>query len=216
VEHREHKLTQSVVRVRLGRGFVVELATGELIVITAAHCLQGADEEAPKLPPCHALASYTDRTYKALLGLLEEAEPTVWGECQFVDPVADIAVIGSPQDQELSDKAAAYQRLMSSMLPLPIADAPKHGLQFAARILSLDNRWVECSVTRWWEKLSIERGDLVVPGMSGSPIVSAEGQVIGVITVGGEKISEGNPVLTDNLPLKFLRPGSASCSGGPD
>jgi hypothetical protein len=45
----------------------------------------------------------------------------------FVDPIADIAVLGSPDDQALSDQADAYEELMASMVPLAITAAPKMG-----------------------------------------------------------------------------------------
>jgi hypothetical protein len=47
---------------------------------------------------------------------------TVWAECVFVDAMADIAVLGSPDNQELSDQAEAYDQLVDSMKPLAVAD----------------------------------------------------------------------------------------------
>ena len=38
-------------------------------------------------------------------------EPTVWAEWLFVDPVADIAALGTPDSQALSDQAVAYDEL---------------------------------------------------------------------------------------------------------
>jgi hypothetical protein len=34
------------------------------------------------------------------------AEPHVWAECLFVDPVADLAVLGPVDGQELYDEAS--------------------------------------------------------------------------------------------------------------
>lgn len=112
--------TQAVIRVGGGRGFIVEhqdfLGHPERIVITAAHCL-------PHLPPPHP-ASYTEeRTYGALLGPLK-GKRTVWAECLFVDPITDIAVLGSPDNQEMHEEAAAYEKL-TDVTPLPVANAPK-------------------------------------------------------------------------------------------
>jgi hypothetical protein len=36
-------------------------------------------------------------------------KPAIWGQCLFTDPVADIAVLGSPDEQSLSKEAEAYQ-----------------------------------------------------------------------------------------------------------
>jgi hypothetical protein len=46
-------------------------------------------------------------------------------ECFFADPVHDIAVLTSPDDQELSDDFDAYEALTQSLTPLRIADAPE-------------------------------------------------------------------------------------------
>jgi len=100
----------SVVTVGAGRGFIVTAHTVRLaqdpktgkwasfkrpqsLIVTAAHCL-------PHFPPCHG-ASYTvERTYPNLIGPLGEA-PTVWGECLFAYPIADIAVLDGPDGQDL-------------------------------------------------------------------------------------------------------------------
>ena len=205
---------QAVVRVGDGRGFMVEISHRERVIITAAHCL-------PHFPPAVGLISYlNERTYGALLGPLG-AESTVRAECLFADPIADIAVLGSPDNQELSDEADAYEELMASMTPFVIGDAPKQGREFKqpqlysndvtidgfwhdtpgqgpARLLSLDGQWIDCSVTRMGSNLSVDQG--VVSGMSGSPIVSPDGRAIGLISSGPY-----NPVLKESLTPRFLR-----------
>src|ERR1700676_4429023 len=75
--------------------------------VTAAHC-------SPFFPPCHG-ASYTEeRTYQALLAPLG-SEPSVWAECLFADPIADLAVLGSPDNQVLFDEADAYEALVDDL-----------------------------------------------------------------------------------------------------
>ena len=79
---------QAVITVGKGRGFIID--GDPRMIVTAAHCL-------PRLPPAHG-ASYTEeRTYQNLVGHIGEAQQTIWGECLFADPVADIAVIGEPR-----------------------------------------------------------------------------------------------------------------------
>src|SRR5829696_1886489 len=86
------------------------------VVVTAAHCL-------PFFPPCYSASHQEERTYKSLLGRIGEAT-TIWAECLFADPVADIAVLGPPDTQVLSDHADAYEELMATTLTLPRSDAP--------------------------------------------------------------------------------------------
>lgn len=103
--------TQAIVQVGGGRGFVVKTES-EHLVITAGHCL-------PQLPPCLSFSYTHERTYARLLGRIGK-EPSVWTECVFVDPVADLAVLGRPDGQELYDEARAYDALMEAVSPLPI------------------------------------------------------------------------------------------------
>jgi hypothetical protein len=83
---------------KVGEGFVVKRRTrGDRIMITAAHCL-------PHLPLAHPASFTEERTYQRLLGPLD-VKPMVWAECLFADPVADIAVLGVPDEQYLSSEA---------------------------------------------------------------------------------------------------------------
>jgi hypothetical protein len=52
-------------------------------------------------------------------------KPTVWAECLFADPIADIAVLGSPDNQALFDEAGAYEALVESTSPIKIAEVPE-------------------------------------------------------------------------------------------
>src|SRR5260370_15559083 len=110
-----HLLLPAVLRVGEGRGFLVK-RHHDCIVITAAHCL-------PDLPPPHPCAYLEELTYRRLLGPLG-TEPTVWAHILFVDPVADIAVLGAPDGQVLSEQADTYEALMASAHPLAVAEAP--------------------------------------------------------------------------------------------
>jgi hypothetical protein len=108
----------AVLTVGEGRGFVVK-AQGERVVVTGAHCL-------PHFPPCHGMAYLQERTYPKLLAPLG-SEPTVWAECLFADPIADIAVLGCPDNQELFEQAEGYEALVEPVTPLKITDAPEKG-----------------------------------------------------------------------------------------
>jgi hypothetical protein len=61
----------------------------------------------------------------------------------FADPIADLAVLGTPDDQDLCEYAEAYEKLIGSVTPLKIADVPEKG---RAWLLSLDGEWFECTI----------------------------------------------------------------------
>jgi hypothetical protein len=92
-----------------------------VVVITAAHCL-------PDLPSPNPASFFEERTYAACLGALG-ANPTVWAECLFVDPIADIAVLGEPDSQALSDENDAYHLLIDDRPTLPIGKATTEPIQ---------------------------------------------------------------------------------------
>jgi hypothetical protein len=103
------------VRVGDGHGFIIEGKYSRRYVITAAHCL-------PELPPAHPASYLHERTYRALLAPFGAAACSVWAECLFVDPVSDIAVLGSPDDQELSDEAELYEALLETGVAVEVSD----------------------------------------------------------------------------------------------
>ena len=191
------KASRAVVRVGDGgRGFVVE-GQGDRLIITAAHCL-------PSFPPC-ATASYTEeRTYASLLAPLGR-DPAIWAECFFVDPISDIAVLGTPDRQALYKKSDAYDELVQAAEPLPVADAPE---LCAAWLLSLDGQWFECKAEWitdgpfWTSEAEQQTED----GMSGSPILDARGAAIGVVCTGSNNEIEGpHARLSRSLPGWMFR-----------
>ena len=207
-----------VLRVGDGRGFAVRCRTHleeRMIVVTAAHCLPPSlpprEPGGPRqsLPSCHPWRGLDECTYFQLLGPLD-GECTVAAECMFVDPMADIAVLGQPDNQELSDDAAAYDTLMEDLAPLTVVDAPAQGFELLtfedcrvrnptpgegpARVLSLEGQWCEGRITRRRNMLAFEPRRLIVSGMSGSPIIDATGAAIGVVSDETQ-----NPVIVDSL-----------------
>ena len=201
-------MASSVLRVGNGRGFVVARHIGymERIVITAAHCL-------PHLPPPDPWRYPKEETYERLLAPLG-SEPAIYARCLFVDPIADIAALGPPDNQALSDKADEYEKLLDEMEPLVISDAPAQGSELvgdmqvelptpgqgSARVLSLDGKWSDGHVIRRGFRLAFEPEKLIVGGMSGSPIVCLEGKAMGVVST-----ATLNPVLMDTLAPRLLR-----------
>jgi hypothetical protein len=198
----DSELARAVIEVGDGRGFIIqhrdellpfegERSFADLrLVITAAHCL-------PYFPPCHGMSLLHERTYKCLLGPLGGPKPDVWAECLFADPVGDIAVLGSPDNQVLGDEADAYEALTGEAPALRIGHARRKGPGW---LLTLDGKWERCVVEHYGGPLFITKGSsLVKAGMSGSPILSDAATAIGIVCCDG---GEGalNPRLDRDLP----------------
>jgi hypothetical protein len=161
-----------IVAVGLARGFVIH-AAGELVVVTAAHCL-------PALPSAHRRGQRDGCAYERLLAPLRE-RPAVGAELLFADPVADIAVLGPLEDR------AAYDALVSSVTALrigTIADARRTRL-IKVHLQSLMDEWFECSAIHSCGQLWLRcvGDDKITVGMSGSPILTGGGSVVGVLAV---------------------------------
>ena len=211
-DHKFKKAAKAVIKVGEGRGFIVEAIRRYKIdgerwmntdryVITAAHCL-------PSTPL--APSDNFETLYRNLLGPLAE-EPTVWADCLFVDPVADIAVLGSPDNQSLYKQAEAYEELTNNGLPLRIANFPE---QCDGWLLSLDKEWFRCKASRCFERGPIWIEDAkqgIVGSTSGSPIINTKGHAIGVLTCsagcGDEPHTKSgpSPSLVGNLPGWFVQ-----------
>ncbi len=146
-------------------------------VITAAHCL-------PRLPTPHRAAYTKKKMYRNLLGPLGTA-PSIWGECLFVDPVSDLAVLGRPSGQDFGEKVvAAWDEFIEEIEPLDLDpdDQPTRGW-----MLSLEKQWMPCTIqsTRYGHLMVKGTAGDIVAGMSGSPILSDNGRVVGVVSITG-------------------------------
>src|SRR5262245_10776266 len=80
--------------------------------------------------PAHPWSFANERTYRSRLGSLRQGKPTVWAECLLADPLADIAVLGSPDNQAFGNEAEAYDALLNGVTrPFPIGRAPKERIK---------------------------------------------------------------------------------------
>jgi hypothetical protein len=168
-------------------------------VITAAHCL-------PNLPPPHPDSYTSERTYSKLLGGLDE-ECSIWAECLFVDPVADVAVLCTPDGQVLCDEAEAYEIFVDTRETLRLAAVTERADVW---LFSLAGQWQACMVDvgRGGHALTVIDGH-IEGGMSGSPILS-HGRAVGIVSVGTlvgnteNKEQHGQPSLINELPVWLL------------
>ncbi|MGH8542108.1 MAG: hypothetical protein ACREX3_00335 [Gammaproteobacteria bacterium] len=191
----EAAATKATLRVGDGRGFVVRrvLRHQPPLVVTAAHCL-------PSWPEAHPGTWGT--LHRDLLGPLG-GHTTVWADCLFVDPVGDVTVLGAVDNQELSEEADAYEKLVENTIPLRIADVV---LAEPVWLLSLDGVWFSFPVDHMGMGLILSQtAQPIRAGMSGSPIVQ-RGAAVGLISnsLGGIDHSEHRegyePRLVRHLP----------------
>jgi S1-C subfamily serine protease len=187
-------LARSVVRVGDGRGFIVA-AGDDRYVITAAHVLLN-------LPPAHLMSDLEERTYLRFLGPREEEGRRITVQSVFADPVSDVAILAAPDSQAQSTEWDLYQQFVADPPPFAVVEPPVAEFSdepFPAYVLSLAGEWTECRVSRpGW--LMIEPEHAIVGGMSGSPVVSATGAAVGVVST-----SNFGSVLADVLPGWLLR-----------
>jgi len=186
-----------------GRGFFIE-AKEQRYVLTAAHCLD-------KLPPAHSMSYTQERTYANYLGLIGGPRD-VWAQCLFVDPIADIAVLGEPDGQELFDESEAYCELAQQAVPFAIGKLRFRYKQFRlpdgtkavgnrrassnAYLFSLDGDWFACRISSYGISLcATETAQSIEGGMSGSPIILKDGSAVGLISTDGK-----SPMLSSTLP----------------
>jgi hypothetical protein len=181
---------KAVMKVGEARGFLIAHEERRLI-ITAAHCL-------PHLPPAHPASYLEERTYPNLLGELDDPEPKVWAECLFADPIADLAVLGEPDGQELWEEHDAFEAFAE---PRPVLRIGPAARQATVWVLQLDGRWTRCMARHVGGPLWLEKAEeIVTGGMSGSPIVTEGGMAVGAVSRG----NHANPCLAHDLPARLV------------
>jgi Trypsin-like peptidase domain len=199
------KAKRAVVQIGDGRGFVVGAGEYDRYVITAAHCL-------PHHPPPHLANGVTELTYKNLIGPLAKKRRTIWAGLVVDNLADDVAVLAEPDGQELYDECANYEKFTTAamMIGKPPTAVASHEWGItngtAAWVLSLDRKWQPCLVHNGGRFLIIQNRK-IEGGMSGSPIIDANGAAIGLVSTGiGASTSPAiNPSLMDCLPPWLLR-----------
>ncbi len=137
-------------------------------------------------------------------------------DIRAADPISDIAVLGCPDSQKFGKDADAYDAFCGMVAPLPICTddffrredgedefpvfvwSNKGEMLEGKGSASLDGHMM------WTIDLKIEQGT------SGGPIVSAEGELVGIVSQGSEPADSGEldspqPIPCRTLPLWVLR-----------
>jgi hypothetical protein len=196
-------LTSAVVQVRngKGRGFIVGPAHRDRYIVTAAHCVPRW-----RYPRPHLANGINELTFPNFVRPLGVKRGTVWAELCVLNLTDDIAVFRGPDDQELSDEADQYEQFTAKAMKVSAPPAAVESYRWLevsgskAWVLSLDDRWLPCSVHNGGRFLTLS-GVEIKGGMSGSPILNAEGAAIGLISTGNEGYGKNkHPSLMDCLP----------------
>jgi Trypsin-like peptidase domain len=196
---------QAIVRVGDGRGFIVG-ADGNRFIITAAHCIPRERRPMP-----HLANGVGELTCPNLIGPLKRAKRTIWGELCALSLTDDVAALCAPDDQELSELADKFEAFTATTLPVGAPPSPVPPYQWMetpgtpAWVLSLDGRWLPCTVHSGGRFLATDASAEIKGGMSGSPILNAQGEAIGLISTSSEThrwqaFSDRHPSLADCLP----------------
>jgi hypothetical protein len=207
---------EAVVRVGGGRGFIAR-AGYKSYIITAAHCLPA---RARHLYP-HLANSTPELLVRKLIGPLapKRHRRNISAELCGLSLTDDVAVLCEPDSQNASgDEYDRYGRFTDRAV-LAVAPSPKavesHLWELPydrpatwpptvppadAFVLRLDLTWKPCTVYNTGRWLTLG-GVPIEGGMSGSPILNAEGAAIGLLSTGNEGLGNNqHPSLADCLP----------------
>jgi S1-C subfamily serine protease len=135
---------------------------------------------------------------------------SVKAQVYAVEPVADVAVLGAPDDQAHADVAEAFEACLESIKPVPICtkDFPL-GEPFAVYIRAHTGDWIKGQAVQRGvnaQYLGITPEGDIKGGTSGSPVVTAQGLLVGVISRAGGAV--GEPTSFSVVPrLHLTAPG---------
>jgi hypothetical protein len=107
-----------------------------------------------------------------------------------VEPVNDIAVLGEPDNQALSEEADLFQEVMESVQPVPL-NLEEFELfeEFPAFIFTHKGNWLKAQAQQCREKsgnFALSSPMQIEGGTSGSPIVDTEGKLLSLVSWASE------------------------------
>jgi len=158
-----------------GRGVLVRNS----MILTAAHCVNwNCDGEM-------ALGDYYIEEIETIRGKLKVGPLAV-------EPVTDIAVLGSLDGQTFYHEALDFEDYCEKVKPVRLfLGKLKQFEKFPIYVYTHKRTWIEGEATKWaGEKVSpligIDVGENIEGGTSGSPVVNEKGNLVSIIShVGG-------------------------------
>jgi CBS domain-containing protein len=127
-----------------------------------------------------------------------------------VEPVSDIAVLGSADGQVFYDDAEAFEAWCAEALPVPVSSAD-FDLEVAVPVYILTHTgvWTRARATRYGvldevpgSCVSIVAESGIESGTSGGPVIDDTGRLVGVVSF--SEGTEGEPDLEGSMPRPHL------------
>jgi S1-C subfamily serine protease len=162
-----------------GRGFLVHGG----YILTAAPCIPWSNEGLMALD------------VPFLVKIITADGSQLVGQILAVEPVADIAVIGSPDSQTFYEASNAFDDFAESSERLILCDDEfPFGKSFPVHVFTHCGKWLSGEAVRWGGEnestVCIETDPGITSGTSGSAIVNDCGEVVGVVSNSSNSTTE--------------------------
>lgn len=187
-EEGRERVAKATIRLPKKGGQGVVVANG--LILTAAHCIDWSPGGGMVLGDFFLETIVCDGR-------------RIRGAVLAVEPVSDIAVLGSPHDQAFPSDALAYEDTLELVEPVEVSTEDFDLFRdIPAAVYTHEGTWLEVMVQQCSDGASclwLESTEQIEPGTSGSPILDQGGHLLGVVS--NTSIGHGS---TGNFPRPHL------------
>lgn len=202
----KNRVAAATVRIPANGGRAILVSGG--YILTAAHCITWDHRGGMVLGDWYVEEIETAKGAKIRV------------QVHAVEPVADLAVLGEPDNQSLSDDWLAFLDFLSMTWAVPLwTRKPRNQIPVRVWVYGKHGDWFGGTITRYslrdddtlGTSIYLQTDRPLEGGDSGSPVVDEEGRLVGVISNGDK---DGTiPIAYRALPVAFadriLRVGRA-------
>lgn len=192
------KIEAAVVTIPKGKGYGRGVVIPGGLILTSAHCVYCECDG--RMAPHGDFAAIEFDTAKG---------KRIVGEIWAVEPRRDVAIIGSLDGQAAPEHSLAFDEFIESVTPVRICQKQfEHMKKHRAFVLNRDRKWVAMEMVNGaydGVSLAFSSKTQIEGGASGGPIVTTEGELLGVVSWAGE-ITKHMPTCqgTFSRPMKAL------------